>query len=77
MKIKNLKLGDIIFISDNERERDGLFFDNQWVVVKVYRKIVLARSVKVPQIRRCFSYGELVVLGFEKHRCTVDKGGLE
>lgn len=68
MKIKNVKPGDIIRKKLNKHKNENsfnIFRDEQWKVMKVYENLVLAHSVKCPQIRRCFSYGDLVVLGLE------------
>lgn len=64
MKIKNVKPGRILKLQRGQIEKD-FYFDSKWKVDKVYENHVLAHSVKVPAIRRSFSYGDLVVLGFE------------
>ena len=68
MKFKNVKPGYIIktkLEEDKSNEKFQTFKDAQWKVLKVYRHVVLAQSVKCPKIRRCFSYGDLVMLGIE------------
>ena len=74
MRIKNLKPGDVINIEKPKRgcsakgKEAEFYFDNKWIVVKIYRNIVLTRSKKIPQIRRCFSFGDLVMLGIEESK---------
>ena len=66
MKIKNIKVGDIINLKSNQKMKEnsfGDFQDEQWKVIKIYDHIVLTHSVKIPEIRRCFSFGDLVTLG--------------
>ena len=67
MKIKNVKPGHIINLKLINKDKDNFhdFNEEQWKVVKIYEHHVLTHSVKCPQIRRCFSYGDLVVLGLE------------
>jgi len=66
MKIKSVKPGDILTVKRESKNKDkDIFFDNKWKVIKVYRNHVLARSMKVPQIRRCFCYGELIMMKAE------------
>lgn len=68
MKIKNVKPGDIIKTKVEEDKNNlkfSTFKDEQWRVLKIYKHIVLAESVKCPQIKRSFSYGDLVMLGLE------------
>ena len=66
MKIKRVKPGDIIHVKRTPKKEDyQMFFDNQWKVEKVYENHVLTTSLKTPQIRRCFDYGDLVLLGLE------------
>lgn len=68
MKFKNVKPGDIIRVKLEKSKKDQnnqIFNDEQWKVVKIYNHVVLTHSVKIPEIRRCFSYGDLVVLGIE------------
>ena len=68
MKFKNVKPGDIIRTKveeDKSNMKFQTFKDAQWKVLKIYRHVVLAESVKCPKIRRCFSYGDLVMLGIE------------
>lgn len=68
MKFKNVKPGDIIKVKleeDKSNMKFQTFKDAQWKILKVYRHVVLAQSVKCPKIRRCFSYGDLVMLGIE------------
>lgn len=64
MKIKNVKPGDILTIKerDSKSEKESQFYDHKWKVEKVYPHHVLTSSVKLPQIRRCFSYGDLVIM---------------
>lgn len=67
MRIKNVKPGDIIryktHVEKNLKFSD--FYEEEWKVVKVYKHLVLTRSVKCNKIKRCFSYGDLVILGLE------------
>lgn len=76
MKIKNVKPGDVIRIDPKQaKEEKGdkyIFFDSRWKVVKVYRNFVLTHSVKVPAIRRCFCYGDLIILGIEKQGLVME-----
>ena len=68
MKIKNVKPGDIIKTKveeDKSNLKFSTFKDEQWRVLKIYKHVVLAESVKCPQIKRSFSYGDLVMLGLE------------
>ena len=67
MKFKYTKPGNIIRTKTKKEDNAGFqdFHDERWKVVEVYSHVVLARSVKCPAIRRCFSYGDLVVLGIE------------
>lgn len=71
MKIKNVKPGYIIKIQKEKKaEKENYFFDDKWEVIKVYENHVLTRSVKIPEFRRCFCIGDLVMLGLE------NQGGL-
>lgn len=63
MRIRSVRVGDIIK-DKRERERDE-FSENEWKVVQVCKNMVLTRSVKVPQVRRCFSYGDLIAMQLE------------
>lgn len=76
MKIKNVKPGDILKLKPKQARAEkgdkNLYFDNRWEVVKVYRNFVLTHSVKVPEIRRCFCYGDLIMLGVEKQGFVFD-----
>ncbi len=66
MKIKNVKPGDIINISkEHSTEKENYFFDDKWEVIKVYEYHVLTRSVRMPEFRRSFCLGDLVMLGIE------------
>lgn len=68
MKIKNVKPGDIIrtkIESDKSKTKFDEFKEERWRVLKIYKHVVLAESVKCPQIKRSFSYGDLVMLGLE------------
>lgn len=65
MKIKNVKPGDVLKIRKDRKDDYEVFFDNHWKVEKVYENHVLTRSVKMPIIRRCFNYGDLVLMGRE------------
>lgn len=68
MKFKNVKPGDIIKVKleeDKSNMKFQTFKDAQWKVLKIYKHVVLAQSVRCPKIRRCFSYGDLVMLGIE------------
>lgn len=66
MKIKNVKPGDILTIKKKPKPEDvEAFFDHHWKVVKIYENHVLAHSIKTPQIRRSFCYGDLVLMGLE------------
>jgi len=66
---ENVKPGDIIKLSKaqtkEETSNEKTFHDERWKVLKVYRNVVLAQSVRVPQIRRSFSRGDLVMMGIE------------
>lgn len=76
MKIKNVKPGDIIKIKISTNKPDlkfSNFQDDKWEVVKIYPHLVLAKSVKCPKIRRCFSYGDLVKLGLEMQIIDEDR----
>ena len=76
MKIKNVKPGDILKLKPKqikaEKGDKNIYFDDRWEVVKVYRNFVLTHSVKVPEIRRCFCYGDLIILGVEKQGLVLD-----
>ena len=68
MKIKNVKPGDIIRLkiaNDNRKTKFDEFKEDRWRVLKIYKHVALAESIKCPQIRRSFSYGDLVMLGLE------------
>ena len=68
MKFKYVKPGDIIktkIENDKSKVKFDEFKDDRWRVLKIYRHVVLAQSVRCPKIRRCFSYGDLVMLGIE------------
>lgn len=68
MKIRNVKPGDIIktkIENDRSKMKFDEFKENRWKVLKVYKHIVLTQSMKCPQIKRSFSYGDLVMLGLE------------
>ena len=68
MKFKNVKPGDIIRIKidrDNRKTKFDEFEEERWRVLKIYKHVVLAQSIKCPKIKRCFSYGDLVMLGVE------------
>lgn len=66
MRIKNVKPGDIIYKKCKEKElRFSDFYDDKWEVIKVYRNLILTRSMKCNKIKRCFCYGDLVILGLE------------
>ena len=78
MKIKNVKPGDIIdadrFI---EKRGTGKFenglTENRWIVTKVYNNFVLAKNYKTQQIRRCFCFGDLVIMGFESSAALLEQ----
>lgn len=60
-QIKNTKVGDIISV---EEEIDGENQPVKYKVIEVYTYIV--RAVRNSgRIRRCFSYGDLVIMGKE------------
>lgn len=65
MRIKRVKPGRIIKLDRGQIEKE-MYFDSKWKVEKVYRNHVLAHSVKNPQIRRSFNYGDLVMMGLEE-----------
>lgn len=68
MKFKNVKPGDIIktkIENDKSKIKFDEFNENRWKVLKIYNHVVLAQSIKCPKIKRCFSYGDLVMLGIE------------
>ena len=68
MKIKNVKPGDIIKTkTENEKSKSKFeeFKEDRWKVIQIYKHNVLAQSVRFPEIRRSFSYGDLVMLGLE------------
>lgn len=75
MRIKNVKPGDIIKLkSEQEKAEKGeknTYFDSYWKVIKVYRNFALTHSVKTPAIRRCFCYGDLVMMGYEKQGLVI------
>lgn len=58
MKINKVRIGDIIHNTDEDHER-------RWKVVSVYNNVILTRNAKVPEIKRCFNFGDLVLLGIE------------
>ena len=64
MRIKNVKPGSIIKLRSRHIDKDQ-YSDTKWIVDKVYRNHVLAHSVKIPEIRRSFCYGDLVIMGLE------------
>lgn len=64
--IKKVKPGDVIKLKKQKDDKSiETYYDNTWIVEKIYPFHVLARSARIPQIRRCFCYGELVMLGLE------------
>ena len=65
MKICNVKKGDVLKIGNEFPKDKEIFFDDKWKVIKVFRNHVLARSMKIPQIRRSFCIGDLVMMGLE------------
>lgn len=63
MQIRNIRKGDVI-----QTKADGEwseFKDDKWRVLKAYPHMVLTQSIRVPQIRRCFCYGDLIVMNLE------------
>jgi hypothetical protein len=63
MQITNVRKGDVINIPTEGQWCD--FKDDKWRVLEVYQHMVLAHSISMPEIRRCFSYGDLILLGLE------------
>lgn len=59
-RIKNTKPGDIIMAPIGIEEKDNKKLP--WVVVQVYPRMVLASH---GSRRRCFTYGDLVIMGLE------------
>lgn len=76
MRIKNVKPGDIIHQKVFDNQREGKTTDlreENWKVEKVYRNLVLTRSVTCPAIKRCFNYGDLVMLKLESQNNNQER----
>lgn len=59
-RIRNTKPGDTIMAPEGIEKEDGPKI--RWVVETVYPRMVLASS---GSRRRCFTYGDLVIMGLE------------
>lgn len=78
MKIKNVKPGDIInaekLVEKRGKEKfDNSLMENRWIALKVYRNFVLTKNYRTPQIRRCFSFGDLVIMGVESSAALLEQ----
>ena len=72
MRIKNVKVGDIIkpTAMADLRETETIT-KGKWKVIAVYEFHVLAQNMRYPYIRRSFCLGDLVIMGLESQYANI------